>query len=107
MVGDAECQPKHGSDPAAGPDFSPEAVRCGATVQEFGQSGELLGRQSARGPRCGPVAEGLQPALAGTCHPLTDRPFADAEGFGNLALGPALLFEVPSLEPSGFFPIVR
>ena len=107
MVGDAECHPNHGSDPAAGPDFSPEAVRCGATVQEFGQAGQLLGRQSARGPRCGPVAEGLRSPLTGTGHPLADRPCADAQGFGDLALGPALLFEVPSLEPSGFFPIVR
>jgi hypothetical protein len=107
MVGDAEFQPNHGSDPSAGPDLSPEAVRCGATVQEFGQAGELLGRQSARGPRWGPVAESLQPALAGTCHPLADSPFANAQGFCNLALRPALLFEVPGLEPSGFFPIVR
>ena len=43
MVGDAECHSNHGRDPAAGPELSPEAVRFGATVQEFGQLGELLG----------------------------------------------------------------
>jgi hypothetical protein len=45
-------------------------------------------------------------SAAGAFHPLTDGSFADAEGLGDLALGPALLFEVPGLEPSGFSPVV-
>jgi hypothetical protein len=40
-------------------------------------------------------------------HPLTDRPFADAEGLGDLALGPALLLETPRLQPSRLFPVAR
>ncbi len=45
--------------------------------------------------------------LAGPRHPLTDGPLADPQRLGNLALGPALLLEVPGLEPPGFFPVVR
>jgi hypothetical protein len=97
MVGDAECHPNHGRDPAAGPELSPEAVRCGASVQEFGQLGELLGRQPPRGSRGRTMAQSLRAALAGACHPLADGPFADAQGVGNLALRPALVLEVPGL----------
>jgi hypothetical protein len=51
------------------------------------------------------MPEASQSALAGTRHPLTDRPFADAESGGDLLLGPALLAEVPRVKSSGFFPI--
>jgi hypothetical protein len=44
---------------------------------------------------------------ASACDPLADRPFADTQGLGDLALGPALLLKPPGLQPSGFFPIVR
>jgi hypothetical protein len=53
------------------------------------------------------MAQGVGAPLAGALHPLTDGAFADAEGFGDLALGPALLLEAPGLEPSGFFPVGR
>jgi hypothetical protein len=45
--------------------------------------------------------------VAGARHPLANRSLADAQGAGDLTLGPALLLEVPRLQPSGFFPIVR
>jgi hypothetical protein len=38
--------------------------------------------------------------------PLTDRALADTRRRGDLALRPALLFEVPGMEASGFFPAV-
>src|SRR5687767_9980680 len=53
-----------------------------------------------------PMSQRVRSSIAGAFNPLTDGPFADAEPLGNLALGPALLFEVPSMEPSGFFPVV-
>jgi hypothetical protein len=43
VVRDPEFQPNDGGNSSARPDLSPEAVRFGATVQEFGQLGELLG----------------------------------------------------------------
>jgi len=52
------------------------------------------------------MAKRFRASVAGACHPLTDGSFADAKGLGNLALGPALLFEMPGLEPSGFSPVV-
>jgi hypothetical protein len=41
----------------------------------------------------------------GTLHPLADGSFADTEGFGDVALGPAFLIETPRLEPSRLFPV--
>jgi hypothetical protein len=48
--------------------------------------------------------QGLGASLTGTRHPLTDGPLADPHGFGDLALGPACLLEVPGLQTSCFFP---
>jgi hypothetical protein len=53
------------------------------------------------------MAQGLRAAFAGAPHPLADRGFADAQGLGDVALGPTVLQEFPSLETSGFFPVVR
>ena len=57
--------------------------------------------------RMADVAVPPTPPSRARAHPLTDGPFADAKRLGDLALGPALLREVPGLHPSGFFPIVR
>jgi hypothetical protein len=107
VVRDPEFQPNDGGNSSARPDLSPEAVRFGATLPQHRQLGELPGRQSARGSRGRAMAQGLRAALASACHPLADGPFADTQGRGDLALRPALLLEVPGLEPSGFFPVVR
>ena len=107
MVGDAKLPANHRGDPATGPDLSPKAIGFGPLAQERGQAGQLCGGQATGSTGARTVPEGLRTSLAGTFHPLADRPCADAQGCGDLALGPALLQEVPSLEPSGFFPIVR
>ena len=39
--------------------------------------------------------------------PLADRPFADTQGLGDRARGPALLLTPPGLQPSGCFALVR
>jgi hypothetical protein len=44
-------------------------------------------------------------ACAGAFPPMADGPFVDAHGSGDLALSLAFLVELPSLQPSGFFPI--
>jgi hypothetical protein len=105
MVGDTKLQANHRGDPATGPDLSPEAIGLGPLVQEHGQPRQLVGGQPAGSTRAGALLKGLRAPLAGTPHPLADRPSAHTQGLGVLALGPALLREVPTLKPSGFLPI--
>ena len=85
--------------------MAPEAVGFGPMVQEFWQTDQLAGGQPARSTGAGAAPEGLQTLLASPRDPLADGPFAGAQGFGNLALGPALLHEVPGLQSSAFLPI--
>ena len=107
VIGDAKFQADDSGDPCTGPELAAEAISSGASLQQRGQAGELPGRQPSRGPRWRPPLERRRPRGAGPCHPLTDRALADPQRLGNLALAPALLREVPGLEPSGFFPVVR
>jgi hypothetical protein len=67
---------------------------------------QLFGGEPARSAGRWTGSERLRSPLPGTRHPLTDGPLADAQGLGNLVLGPALLLEVPGLQASGFFPVV-
>jgi hypothetical protein len=107
MIGNAKLQAHHGSDPATGPHLAPEAIGLGAAVQQRGQTRQLVGGQPPGRARGRLMAQGRRAAFAGAPHPLADRGFADAQGLGNLALRPALLPELPGLEPSGFFPVAR
>jgi hypothetical protein len=104
MIGNTKLQTDHRRNAGAGPQVAPKAVGRRTTTQQLGQTRQLFGRQSPRGAWWRATLQGLGASLTGTRHPLADRPFADAEGFGDLALRPALLFELPSLEASGFFP---
>jgi hypothetical protein len=106
MVRDAKREANHCGDAAPCPELAPEAIGFGALLQQRREVGALLGGQPGRGTRWRPMAKRFRASVAGTCHPLTDGSFADAEGLGDLALGPALLFEVPGLQPSGFSPVV-
>jgi hypothetical protein len=105
MVGDAKLQANQRGDPSTGPDVSPKAVGLGPLVQERRQTHQLVGGQSAGSTGARTVPDGLWAPLAGTHDQLADRPFADAQDFGDLGLGPALLHEVPGLKSSGFLPI--
>jgi hypothetical protein len=107
MIGDAEFQADDGGDARTGPQLSTKAIGDGPSMQQLGQAGELGGRQPPRGPGWRPVTERLGAGFAGPFHPLADGVLADPQRLGNLALRPALLLEVPSLESSGFFPIGR
>jgi hypothetical protein len=74
-------------------------------VQELGQTGQLVGGQPAGGTKAGAVPKGLRAFLAGRRYPMAGSPFANAQGFGDLSLGPALLHEMPGLKSPGFLPI--
>jgi hypothetical protein len=107
MIGNATLQAHHGRDPATGPSVAPEAIGLGAAGPQRGQTRPLVGGQPPGRARGRPMAQGLRAAVAGAPHPLADRGFADAQGLGHLALRPALLPELPGLEPSGFCPVAR
>jgi hypothetical protein len=106
MVRDAKREANHRCDAAPGLELAPEATGFGAWLHQHREMGALFVGQRGRGTRWWPMAQRLRSSVAGAFHPLTDGSFADAEGLGDLALGPALLFEVPGLEPSGFSPVV-
>jgi hypothetical protein len=107
MVPDATFQVTDDGDARSGPDLAAKAVGFGTPVQERGQAGQRVGRHAAGDTGRGAVPEGRWALRAGTCHPWADRGLADAHGLGDLALGPAALQEFPSVETSGFFPVVR
>lgn len=107
MVGDAKLQAHDDGNPTTGPHVSPKSIGGRATLEEFGQASELLACQVACRARWRAMPEGLGALVAGTPHPLTDGPFADAKRLGDAALSPPVLLEMPGLKPSGFFPIGR
>ena len=90
-----------------GPHLAAAAIGLGAAVQQVGQTRQLCGSQPAGRARRWAMTQRLRAAQAGSRHPLADRGGADPQGLGNLALRPALLFEVPGLQAACFFPIVR
>jgi hypothetical protein len=102
-----DCQLNDGGDTAAGPDLPPEAIRVGPPVHQCGQTGQRFGGQATGSTRVGTRPPGLWSPVAGARHPLTDRALADAQGGGDLALGPARLLEPPGLQPSAFLPMVK
>jgi hypothetical protein len=107
MVGDAKLQANDRGDPTTSPHVSAKPIGGRGTLEEVGQVGELLACQAACRTRRRVMPERMGALVAGTAHPLTDGPFADAKRLGNPALSPPLLLEVPGLKPSGFFPIGR
>ena len=67
----------------------------------------LAGGNAARSTGAGAPPQGIRtPRSRARVDPLADGPFAGAQGFRNLALGPALRPEAPGLQSSGFLPIV-
>jgi hypothetical protein len=91
---------------AAGPERPPAAIGFGAPMQELGQMSQLFGGQAAGSTGVPTSLQGLGATRAGTRHPWADGPLADAEGVGDLALGPAPLLELLSLATPDFFPMV-
>jgi hypothetical protein len=69
-------------------------------------SGRAARQIAGGGPRWGAMAQGCRPSLAGTPHPRADGRFAAPHRLGDLVLAPALLRELPGVQPSGFFPVV-
>jgi hypothetical protein len=64
MVGNPILKLHHRGDPPTGPQLSPNATRCGPPLHEFGQAGELLGREPARGAGRRMVAQSIGALLS-------------------------------------------
>ena len=97
MIRDAKLRMHDGGNASARPERPPAAVGFGALLQQDRQAGELVGGQSSRGTGWGRVPEGFRSFLSSARHPLAERALADPQGLGDLALRPALLFDLPSL----------
>jgi hypothetical protein len=97
MIGAAKLCANHGSHASSGPQLAPEAIGCGPSRQQGRQAGEWHPSQARWGSRGRPMSKRIRSAVPSAFHPLADRPFADAEGFGDLALGPASWLETPCL----------
>jgi hypothetical protein len=106
MIGDAKLQLNHRADPSTGPDLPPEAIGFGAPVQQVEQMRQLFGGQATGSAGMGAMPQGFWSPVPGALHPLADGPFADAQGLGDLALGPAFLLEEPGVQTACFFPVV-
>jgi hypothetical protein len=107
VVGHAERQAKDHGDSAPRPHVATETISPGTPVQEVGKTGKLFGSQSPGRASRRAMPQRLWAAIAATFHPLAHGRLADAQRRGNLALRPALLLEVPGLEPPRFFPVLR
>ena len=106
MVADTKRQANDHRHASAGPDLPAETIGFGASMQKIGQTRQLFGGEAAGSTGVSTRPQGFGAALSGACHPPADGPFADAQGGGDLALGPALVLELPGLATSGFLPIV-
>ena len=102
MIADPKGAPDHLGHASGRPDLAAIAVGFSSWCQHLGQACKLLGGQLGRRAWRRMATERLQAALAGAPHPLTDRPFGDAQGGCDVLLLPALLFELPRSSSSAF-----
>jgi hypothetical protein len=106
MVADTKLQANDRGHTSASPDLPAEAIGFGAPLQKIGQTRQLFGGEAAGSTEVPTRPQGFGAALSGARHPPADGPFADAQGGGDLALGPALLLELPGLTTSYCLSIV-
>ena len=106
VVSDAELALDDFGDTRPRPDIAEEAEGRRAARQERRQFSQLVGREAGRRARRCAGAQGLHAASTGTFEPLANGTLGDAEGFGNLALLPALMMEFPGTETTAFAPIL-
>jgi len=107
VVADPKLAPDERRHPFGGPDVAAEAERFAALRQQERQLRPLLGRQLRGRARRHSAPQRLDPARAGTPHPLADRARRHPEGVGDGLLTPVLLLQVPSPQPPPFAPVAR
>ena len=107
VVADPELAPDHRRHALGGPDFAAEAECLGAPRQQGRQPVPLLGGQLGRRPRRHAPPQRLDPALAGTSHPLAHGARRHPECVGDRPLAPALPLQFPGAQPAAFAPLHR
>jgi hypothetical protein len=106
VVYHTELHAPHLGSPLPGPDLATAPIGFGATPPQGGQTRQWLGGQPAGCTRWPPMAHSRHASIADPLDPLADGRLAAPQGFGDLALRPALRLEAPGLEPSGLLPVV-
>ena len=91
-------------NPTARPHVTTKAEGFGPFQQQGGQLRLLLKREQWRRPGSGLVPQGLRPVQSSALEPLADRALGDAEGLGDVLLGPALLVQLPGSQAAAFAP---
>ncbi len=104
MIADTELLLDQLRHAAAGPDRPAKAKGFGAFEQQRHEERVLLGAQQGGRTGSGMVPQRRDPLRGGPLHPLADRPLRDAQGVGDLLLGPALLVQFPGPEAATFEP---
>ena len=93
-------------DACAGPDVPPKAIGFRTLGQQARDLRPLFGRQSRLGPRGNSAAQHFDTAsFLCSLDPLAHCPTGHAQSFGDVALLPALLIQLPGSEPTTLSPV--
>ena len=96
MIAHPEVLGDHLGDAPTGPDIAAKAKGFRAFEEQGDELGVLVGRQQGRGAGRRMIAQGVDAIQAGAGEPLADGALGDAQGVGDLLLGPAVLMQLPS-----------
>ena len=107
MVADLELVLDQLSDAAARPDVTAKAKGFSPCAQQGHQRRALVHAQQGFGAGRWVVTQRLDAMESGTLQPLADRALSDAQGLGDLLLGPTLLGQFPGTEAAAFLPTSR
>ena len=107
MVADTKLIFNQLSHAAARPDRPAKAKGFGSFEQQRHEERMLFGTQQRGCTGGGMGAQRRDPLRGGPPDPLADRPLRDAQGLGDLLLGPAVLMQFPGAEAATFGPTQR
>ena len=99
------CVARYDRHAPSSPDVAAKAMSLGSLRQEHGNPFPLSRRQLWRSPGRFSRGQTLFALLAGQLQPLTHGSLGHTERRGNVALFPALLFQVPGPSPTNLTPI--
>src|SRR6185437_8095073 len=95
------------SDAGTGPDVAEETVGLGPMPEELGDQTLLSLGEFGRMARARPRPERLCSAFMGASEPTAHGVLGNVQGFGNVSLIPALLFQVQRPQPPPLTPVMR
>jgi hypothetical protein len=107
MVGDAKGLLDDLADTCTPSDLAAKAKGLRATIEQAGELSELHFAEACWRARGNSPSQAIYSVGCGTLEPVTDRALGDRQGFGDARLAPALLMQLPSVQPTAFAPIGR